>query len=207
MNVTSPAIETRIHARKKQIADKALKLFVTHGYDETSVEDIARACAMSKGNFYHYFDSKEELIYLIQRDIVQEQRGETTVLAQKVADNGHEKALGYFIERYYRSVDRHQDAYNFLNHVIVRLGSKGRRQLLRGSIDVQELFERLILAGIAEGVFRDVNAKLVAHNIVRLGSAWANNRWHLRKFMTIEGYITEQVQYLLSGIAAEKSAD
>jgi len=187
--VTLPAVATENHLRKKQIADKALALFVAHGYERTSIENIARACDMSKGNFYHYFETKEELIYLIQENVAQEQKSESAVLVRKMADVGPQKALEYFIERYFHSVDIHQDAYNFLNHVIIQLGSAGRRLLLQRSIDVQRLFEKLILAGIAQGVFRDVNAKLAAHNIVRLGSAWANNRWHLRQFITIDDYI------------------
>lgn len=195
---------TEIHPRKKQIVDKALELFVTHGYDSTSVEDIAQACNMSKGNFYHYFDSKEELIYLIQAETVHELTDEVASLDKKILDIGLLPTLQYFVRQYLHSIDRHQDAYNFLNHVVIQLESGGRRVLLRRSVEVQELFERLIQAGISQGVFRPVNAKLVAHNIVRLASSWANNRWHLRKFITLEEYCAEQMQYLIYGIGVAK---
>lgn len=40
----------------------AKKLFFLHGFDGTSVESITREAKISKGLFYHYFESKEELL-------------------------------------------------------------------------------------------------------------------------------------------------
>lgn len=40
----------------------AKKLFFLHGFDGTSVEEITRKVGISKGLFYHYFKSKEELL-------------------------------------------------------------------------------------------------------------------------------------------------
>lgn len=48
--------------KRAQILDAAEKLFFDRGYDRTSVQDILDALGMSKGGFYHYFDSKEALL-------------------------------------------------------------------------------------------------------------------------------------------------
>lgn len=48
--------------RRAQILDTAEKLFFDKGYDRTSVQDILDAMGMSKGGFYHYFDSKESVL-------------------------------------------------------------------------------------------------------------------------------------------------
>ncbi len=47
--------------RKKQIQMKALELFVTKGYSETRISDIAGALNMSMGLLFHYYESKEQL--------------------------------------------------------------------------------------------------------------------------------------------------
>jgi AcrR family transcriptional regulator len=39
----------------------ALDLFVTKGYKETTVDEIAAQAGLSKGSIYHYFNSKQEL--------------------------------------------------------------------------------------------------------------------------------------------------
>lgn len=48
--------------KRAQILDAAEKLFFDKGYDRTSVQDILDALGMSKGGFYHYFDSKESVL-------------------------------------------------------------------------------------------------------------------------------------------------
>ncbi len=48
--------------KKNELVDIAEKLFLEKGYEETSIEDILHASGLSKGGFYHYFKSKEEVI-------------------------------------------------------------------------------------------------------------------------------------------------
>src|SRR5262245_44539970 len=46
---------------KGKLVQAARKLMLAQGYPITSVDDIIKAAGVSKGSFYHYFDSKEEL--------------------------------------------------------------------------------------------------------------------------------------------------
>ena len=47
--------------RQKQIMFKALELFVTKGFGETKISDIADALDISVGLLFHYYESKEAL--------------------------------------------------------------------------------------------------------------------------------------------------
>jgi len=47
------------------IAKAAAKLFDEEGYLETSMNDISTAAKLSKGGIYHYFSSKNEILYFI----------------------------------------------------------------------------------------------------------------------------------------------
>ena len=47
--------------RQKQIMFKALELFVTKGFTETKISDIADALDISVGLLFHYYESKEKL--------------------------------------------------------------------------------------------------------------------------------------------------
>ena len=49
--------------KRKKIIDKAWELFAKNGYEETKVEDITKDLGISKGSFYTYFATKEELLY------------------------------------------------------------------------------------------------------------------------------------------------
>jgi AcrR family transcriptional regulator len=44
---------------KQKISTAAKNLFSTHGYSQTTIDDIITAAGVTKGAFYHYFKSKE----------------------------------------------------------------------------------------------------------------------------------------------------
>lgn len=48
--------------RKKEFLDTAQELFFSRGYEQTSVETIIKKIGLSKGSFYYYFKSKEDLL-------------------------------------------------------------------------------------------------------------------------------------------------
>ena len=56
--------------RKSEIYEKALDLFVKNGYDATPLSMVSEILGMSKGNLFHYFSSKENLLFQIQLDFL-----------------------------------------------------------------------------------------------------------------------------------------
>lgn len=60
--------------RRSQILDEAEELFVTKGYNKTTVIDILDRVGIAKGTFYYYFKSKEEVMdeiifRIVDRDV------------------------------------------------------------------------------------------------------------------------------------------
>ena len=49
--------------KRAAILKKAAGYFADHGYDRASVSQVARACGISKSLIYHYYDSKEQLLF------------------------------------------------------------------------------------------------------------------------------------------------
>lgn len=58
--------------RQRQIIEVALHLFKEKGYENTTVQDIIDETGISKGGFYHYFSSKEELLEKIGQMFLQQ---------------------------------------------------------------------------------------------------------------------------------------
>lgn len=58
--------------KRKKILDKAWELFRKNGHEETKVEDITRELGVSKGSFYTYFKTKDEVLYEILERIKKE---------------------------------------------------------------------------------------------------------------------------------------
>src|SRR5260370_16559297 len=52
-----------------RLAEAAVELFGTRGAPATSVRDITAVCGLSPGALYNHFASKEELLYVLVRDI------------------------------------------------------------------------------------------------------------------------------------------
>jgi TetR/AcrR family transcriptional regulator, transcriptional repressor for nem operon len=52
----------RITSTRDHIVEAADQLFYRQGYEHTSFSDIAVAVQISRGNFYHHFKSKDEIL-------------------------------------------------------------------------------------------------------------------------------------------------
>jgi AcrR family transcriptional regulator len=48
--------------RRAELLDRASRLFLRHGYDNVSLNDLIADAGVSKGAFYHWFPSKDALI-------------------------------------------------------------------------------------------------------------------------------------------------
>jgi TetR/AcrR family transcriptional regulator, cholesterol catabolism regulator len=60
-------LETRFDRRLAGILVHATNVFCDKGYAAASMRDLSRASGVSLSGLYHYFKSKEELLYLIQK--------------------------------------------------------------------------------------------------------------------------------------------
>ena len=48
--------------RKLELVQIAYRMFLTKGYENTSVDEIIEEAGIAKGTFYYYFESKELLL-------------------------------------------------------------------------------------------------------------------------------------------------
>ena len=51
--------------RRRELIDCAQGMFLSRGYERTTINDVIMATGLSKGAFYHYFRSKEDLLEAI----------------------------------------------------------------------------------------------------------------------------------------------
>jgi TetR/AcrR family transcriptional regulator, cholesterol catabolism regulator len=58
---------TRFDRRLSKILDHATAVFYEKGYEGASMRDLSRVTGLSLAGLYYYFESKEELLYLIQK--------------------------------------------------------------------------------------------------------------------------------------------
>jgi AcrR family transcriptional regulator len=59
------AKEEELVGGREKILQAARSCFARQGFAGTSVKDIQEACGFSRGNLYHYFKTKEEIVQII----------------------------------------------------------------------------------------------------------------------------------------------
>ena len=81
--------------KKTMILEKAFELFRKNGYTDTKVEDITKKLGISKGSFYTYFKTKEELLCELLESI---KKSEMEKYSKVEIDENPKKTLENFIQ-------------------------------------------------------------------------------------------------------------
>ncbi len=105
--------------RKLAIVEQAAALFATRGFNGASVADIAERCKTSKSLIYHYYESKEDILYDV---MISHVRALETAAADALAGSaGAEQKLRdltqLFMALYVGAADRHKVLLNDLDYV------------------------------------------------------------------------------------------
>jgi len=70
--------------QREMILDRAARLFATHGYAGTSMNQVAQACGLSKATLYHYHRDKDQLLVHIAEAHVLRLRALAVVAAHEL---------------------------------------------------------------------------------------------------------------------------
>jgi TetR/AcrR family transcriptional regulator len=111
--------------RRDEIYEKATELFVAHGYDRTSMSLIAKALNINKSGLYHYFDSKEDLLFFIHERNMKRDLYPIIEAAEKIKDP--EKRLSYVIGEYAKASMARDAMHRVLVHEFDKLKPEHRR--------------------------------------------------------------------------------
>ncbi len=72
--------------KKKTIIDGATRLIIQKGIDNTSLSDIAREIGISKGTLYYYYATKNELIFDIAVDHIDQISNDLFMLIDRIEE-------------------------------------------------------------------------------------------------------------------------
>ena len=84
--------------RLEKIYEKALELFVANGYEQTALSHIARELGLTKAGLYHYFSSKEDLLFFVHERHMKRVFIPILEAAEKIPDP--EERIVFFIKNY-----------------------------------------------------------------------------------------------------------
>ena len=145
------------------ITRAAVDLFSTQGYANTSVQQIVEAAGVTKGAMYHYFESKDDLLFSVyermlslQTEHLEEIVGRGTPTAQTLRD--------VCVDVIETSIDFLPEGTVFFRSVHM-LSEPRQKEVTRRRRQYHDVFAGLIERGQDEGLYRkDIpTAVLVAH--------------------------------------------
>jgi len=184
--------------RKLAIVEAAAALFASRGFNGASVADIAERCKTSKSLIYHYYESKEDILYDVMISHVRAlEAAANDAMAGK---DGPEQKLRdlaqLFMALYVGAADRHKVLLNDLDYV-----PKSRRLEI---VDVQrrliEIVRKLLLE-IEPGLAKQEGASLTAAMLFFGTINWTHTWFDPKGAVSPEALADMAVDLTLGGIA------
>lgn len=105
--------------RREAIVERAAELFAQRGFLGASVSDIARACNTSKSLLYHYYPSKEDVLYAVMASHIDRlvEDVESVESGPGGADEHLRRLLHLFMEHYVGAASRQKVLLNELDNL------------------------------------------------------------------------------------------
>jgi AcrR family transcriptional regulator len=190
----------RVAHRRTELIDVATKMFLERGFHNTSIRDIVRACSFNVASLYMYVSSKEDILYLVAQDLMNniKQRLEETVLDP----NSPERSLEIGFASYCQIVSRFRRPIRLLYREVGFLPSEPRANVIATVSSVITYFEKIIAKGIEAGVFRAVPARLAALDVMFIAHMIALHTREVRAIGDLDAYISYQLDSIFAGLLA-----
>ena len=160
--------------RRNEILDVAQRLVNTKGYEQMTIQDILDGLQISKGAFYHYFDSKQALLEAIIERVVEE----VEQLILPIVHDPHLPALEKF-QRFFATVNRYKITQKAFFLELLRVWYTDDNAIVRQKLRaagvklVTPWLSVIIRQGIQEGVlttsYPDQVGEVVLSLVIDLG--------------------------------------
>ena len=146
--------------KKQVILDKASNLIARKGFDVATMMDVAKACGTSKSHLYHYFPSKEGLLFaIVQEHITRQAKDLMQIVGQQLPA---EERFKQFVESFVKSAARSRNEHLMLMNDIKYLPKAQLDEIRRMEVE---------MTGLMESLLREINPGLMAE--VRIQKPYA----------------------------------
>lgn len=188
----------RVAHRRTELIDVATKMFLERGFHNTSIRDIVRACTFNVASLYMYVSSKEDILYLVAQDLMNN-------IAQKLSEtmldhNSPERSLEIGFASYCQIVNRYRRQIRLLYREVGFLPPEPRSAVVATVSDVITYFESIIAKGIEAGVFRKVPARLAGLDVMFIAHMIALHTREVKAVGDLDAYIDYQIGSIFAGL-------
>ena len=105
--------------RREAIVEKAARLFAEVGFQAASIADLASACGSSKSLIYHYYPSKEDILYAVMVSHIDQLVADVTEVTSRDEEPRPRLRLllHAFMQHYVGAADRQKVLLNELGNL------------------------------------------------------------------------------------------
>jgi TetR/AcrR family transcriptional regulator, cholesterol catabolism regulator len=158
-----PLTEEEQARRRKEIFHASVHLFLSKGFNETSMREIAEAASIGKSTLYDYFPSKDDILLSFVEDELQTLTEQMKEIAnQKI---GAQDKLRRMMFAYMEYLATNEDFYMKLSTEVQRLAQNSLERIQRKRHALQDMVRGTVEEGIREGGFRSVDSLLATRVI------------------------------------------
>ena len=137
-----------------RIIKESIDLFNKKGFSKTSIQDIVDAIGVTKGTFYYYFKSKQELLMDIHLTYIKDLLKEQKVIINDEYISYKEK-MNKLIYLIVKDMREHGKTAKVFNREVRHLDEKQLKLVNSHRKEFRLKLQKLIEEGIAIGEFRD----------------------------------------------------
>lgn len=149
--------------RRKEIFHASVHLFLSKGFNETSMREIAKAAGIGKSTLYDYFPSKDDILLSFLEDELQTLTDQMGEIGKQNA--GAMEKLRKMMFAYMEYLATNQDFYVKLSYQVQRLAQESIERIQRKRHALQDMVRGTLEEGIQEGCFRPVDSLLATRVI------------------------------------------
>lgn len=188
--------------KRAQILSLAKKRFERFGFNKTTVDEIARDAGISKRTLYQEFESKEKILEellmfeaLSVRKAILNQIGKIPNPAEKL--QAYIRLSNKYLEQNPFIVNVLNDASGFYAPFL-----KEKPHIIETGIE--EIFISILTEGMAKGIFRKMDEKVVGHCLFLLFKGFTYGRQNADHPIGAS-QLNEFIQFILNGVGAKSS--
>jgi len=176
---------------RERLLKEAAKLFMVHGYERTTMRNIAQATGIKLGSIAYYFKGKEDILYETMSGIIES--GEKRALATLQASDNPRNKLRSLIE---------VELDSFLNDtgaIVIKewrcLQKKRRSMLIQHQRVYEKIWSDVLKECHAKGVIR--SKPEIARRVLHGAFAWSDSWNSVEGESTIEE-LAEEIMKLIT---------
>lgn len=159
---------------KQRIVELSIQLFESKGFSETSIQDVVDALGVTKGTFYYYFESKEQLLMDIHSKYIDELLQMQQEIIASTNKNYQEKLFA-IIELLLKQIKTHGHMARVFYRELRNLSPENIHIIKDKREEFRLQLQSIIELGMKNGEFRqDLKADMVTFGILGMCN-WSYN--------------------------------